>query len=288
MDAKFEDVRRCLRPEAARAIENATPELLCEIRLRAGRPLYITCGAENIALAYICRETDVAYAVDMLCGGSRHTYGEMIRRGYIPGANGVRAGICGEAVNGERGVEGMRRITSVNLRIPHAVTGAADDLIKLLAADAFSLGALIYSPPMEGKTTLLRDAAARLSSPPYKKRCCVVDTRGEIYIKELFDGTDAAPDFLTGYPKGEGIECACRSMSPQLIFTDELGGGDCPAVLAAQNCGVPLIATAHAASFASLMLRPPFKMLYEHNVFGHYLRLERSGDKISLTEENIV
>jgi stage III sporulation protein SpoIIIAA len=48
-------------------------------------------------------------------------------------------------------------------------------------------------------------------------------------------------------------------------------------VLAAQNAGVPLIATAHGESFASVLLRPGIKKLYAAGVFRYFIGVCRAA-----------
>lgn len=66
-------------------------------------------------------------------------------------------------------------------------------------------------------------------------------------------------------------------MSPQYIICDELGAEEAESVLAAQNCGVPLIATAHASSLEGLMKREAFVELHRAGVFGTYVGIRRMG-----------
>jgi stage III sporulation protein AA len=69
-------------------------------------------------------------------------------------------------------------------------------------------------------------------------------------------------------------------MNAQLIVCDEIGGVDeAQAILAAQNCGVPLLATAHAGSMEGLMRRTGIRLLCESGVFGAYVGIRRRTDK---------
>ena len=105
-------------------------------------------------------------------------------------------------------------------------------------------------------------------------RVAVIDSRGEFRDDEAMSGT--LIDLLDGYPKAEGIEQATRTLSPELIVCDEIGGADeASAILAAQNSGVPLIASAHAGNMNELLRRTPIKMLYENGVFMKYIGITR-------------
>ncbi len=61
-------------------------------------------------------------------------------------------------------------------------------------------------------------------------------------------------DVLCGFPKHEGIMLALRSLSPDVIICDEIGG-DAKAVEQCLFCGVCVVAAAHAGSFAELSRR---------------------------------
>ena len=140
---------------------------------------------------------------------------------------------------------------------------------------------LVLSPPGIGKTTFLRDFAASMAGK-HRRRVVLIDTRGELYMKELFAGTLC--DVLTGYPKAKGIEIATRTLSPELIVCDELGDADeARALLSAQNTGVPIAASAHAADVAALLRRPNLRLLHDSAVFELYVTLsrERVGDRLS-------
>lgn len=46
--------------------------------------------------------------------------------------------------------------------------------------------------------------------------------------------------------------------------------------MAVQSSGIPLIASAHAASIRELLLRPTMALLHESRVFGAYLGIDRA------------
>ena len=62
-----------------------------------------------------------------------------------------------------------------------------------------------------------------------------------------------------------------------MIFCDEIGSVDeANDILAAQNSGVPLIATAHAGSVSALLCRPGLRRLYDAGVFRYYIGVSRA------------
>ena len=64
---------------------------------------------------------------------------------------------------------------------------------------------------------------------------------------------------LEGERKGPGMMRALRTLAPQLLITDEIGTQEeLQQVVEARNCGVSVLASAHAASLAELLHRPGF------------------------------
>ena len=126
-----------------------------------------------------------------------------------------------------------------------------------------------------GKTTLLRAAALSAASSTHSIRTVVVDTREE--LSTALSGSSLTLDVLIGYPREIGIGIAVRSLGAELVICDEIGGTrDASAILHAANCGVPLLASAHADSVSSLLRRPSIAMLHRARVFGAYVGITRS------------
>ncbi len=270
-------------PLAARIVElgrsgQIRADELTEIRIRLGQPASLTAGGNNRVLDFRATAADMGECVARLCRGSVYAHSDTIREGYIRGQNGWRIGVCG-IVSDDGG--NLREITSLNIRIPHAIRGVCESLLKRCLAGNRLASMLVYSPPGEGKTTLLRDLASRLASD-YSRRVALLDTRGELYMAEMF--RDGLCDVLTGYPRAKGIEIATRTLSPQVIVCDELGDAEeARAILAAQNTGVPMIASAHASQLGELLRRPNIRLLHEHGVFDQYVGFcrERVGMRLS-------
>ncbi len=240
-----------------------------EIRIKREGRLVLSTRGGNIPTAFVCTEKDFSSILDKLCQGSLHAYGETIKNGYIPYKEGIRVGVCGSFAE-----NGIRDISSIVIRIPKNIRGIGLPLVRRLISGT-GRGMLIYSPPGEGKTTLLRDIAITLSSPPHLYRVSVIDSRGELYIKDAFKSSVA--DIYKGYPKAFAIELATRTMAPQYIICDELGDDEARAILALQSCGVPLIASAHGDSLCGILKRRSIRELYDADAFGLYVGIKRTG-----------
>ena len=83
-------------------------------------------------------------------------------------------------------------------------------------------------------------------------------------------------DILSGCSKAEGIPMLLRTMGPSCIAADEITDPtDTAALVLAANCGVRLLATAHAASLSDLRTRPVYRPLLENHIFDVVLVLKK-------------
>ena len=76
-------------------------------------------------------------------------------------------------------------------------------------------------------------------------------------------------DILSGCPKAAGIEMAIRSLNPQVILFDEIGGPQEAQAVSAGFCsGVQFVTTLHAGSPEELAVRPSAAPLLSSGAFG--------------------
>jgi len=253
-----------------------------EVRLRLGGAASVTVGKRNIRLGVTCSAKELENVLAALCSGSIHSYGDSLKNGYIDLGNGWRAGICGEAVCDGGRITAVKTVTSLSIRIPHFIEGVSGSLHSRLIKKGQITSTLIYSPPGEGKTTVLRDLAYRLSRGERPYRTALIDTRGELYIESEMSG--GLLDVYSGYPKAEAIELATRTMNPECLICDEIGGiAEAEALLSAQNTGVPLIATAHASDMKSLLGRKNLRILHDAGIFEMYIGIKRRENAFDFT-----
>lgn len=249
-----------LRPET----DTLGKETLQEVRLRLGSPAELVCQSGNRWLSGDVSREELNFCVN---AASRYSpwSAATAAQGYITAAGGHRIGLCGEAVKKNGQVCGIREVRSVCIRVARDFPGIGK------SAENFTGSILILGAPGWGKTTLLRDFARQLA----QKECVsVVDERGELYPEGFARGKRM--DVLTGSSKAEGIEMVLRTMGPTCIAVDEITAeADAQALIAAANCGVRLLATAHAASAAEFRKRSVYQPLVEQNVFDTLIILRR-------------
>lgn len=258
-----------LLPEHLRGAAASLPVLLRqtaeEFRLRRGQsPTLLAAGRERELGAEKVDERALLAVLELSSDASMHAAGDALRRGYLTARGGVRVGVCG-AVAAEGGVLGLREVSSLAIRIPRAVRGAAAEVLPRLGSG----GVLLLSPPGGGKTTLLRDLIRCLSDGG--ERVGVADERGELggmWNGELQFDLGRSTDVLSGAPKAEAAMMLLRGMNCGTIAMDEISlAADAAAVEQLTGCGVRVLATVHAASPSDLARRAPLRELLALGAF---------------------
>lgn len=247
-----------------------------EIRLRQNRYSSLVCDGKNIMLRTLVDSTTLADILKRMCGGSLYAYSDTINKGYISLQGGIRVGVCGRAASEGDRIVGVYDISLLCIRIPHVSRRVGMEICDILRSLECGRGVLIYSPPGVGKTTLLRGIATIMASGNDAKRVVVIDTRGELSF--CLDSKDLCLDVLSGYPRRLGVEIATRTLNAELMICDEIGDyEEAMALVSSHNCGVPLVASAHAGSIEQLLKRTGIMLLHEAGIFGAYVGIKRDG-----------
>lgn len=263
---------------AVLSLPDTVASRITEIRLYADKPLRlitaraclfvsepgITNPAPNANVLCASR-AETEETVLRACGYSLHTVQKELACGFLPLPGGHRLGICGTAVRDADGnIHTVTDFTSLNLRVARFLPQAADKLCEtLFHAGLHSV--IVAGPPMCGKTTMLRALAHRLSCGACGAwyRVSVIDSRGEFSPLPYCD-------VLRGREKANGIECALRTLSPQMIICDEIADA---AEVRALSCGFAAgcacAVSVHIGINENPLQRAPLRALVQTGQFSH-------------------
>lgn len=226
-----------------------------EIRLKSFEDTIVISEGREISLhdSKIITPELLDETLNRLLDYSYYAYEEELSKGYITIEGGHRVGICGRVTLKEGSVELIKDVSSLNIRRSRQIIGASRNVINSVCDEKRHMirNTLIISPPKCGKTTILRDLARSLSYKGYRVGIC--DERSEIagcYNGKTSYDLGSRTDILDGCPKAEGILMLIRSMSPDVIITDEIGKTeDVGAIEAALCAGVKTVTTIHGSSY---------------------------------------
>ena len=261
MDKVRSEILSKMIPEYKTALNACSFHNLQEIRFRADRPVMLYYGDRTSFLrkeggetdareqALAASQEDIARMVGAFCRSSVYAYQEEIKGGFITIRGGHRIGISGRAVAEGGKVINIGFFSGLNIRLAREFPHSADGCMKHICAGNRIYNSIIISPPGVGRTTVLRDCARQLSS---RFKVVIVDERSELAAcgqgVPQFDVGEQT-DVLDGFPKPEGITHALRSLSPDVIITDEIGTeADAAAVGELLKGGCKIITSMHGYS----------------------------------------
>ena len=270
------------------AMQKVDPSLAAganEIRVRAGRPIVLvysdklrflnngylsdTCKSDN-CMTVTANEID--FIVKSLCRFSIHSCEKELSQGFFTLDNGIRVGLAGTMSTSNDGT--LKYISSLNFRISREVIGCADSIFSTVFAGGLK-SVLICGGVNSGKTTLLRDLCRICGE---RNKTVLIDERSEISapvcgVPSYQIGINT--DVLEGYERSDGIMSAVRTLSPQIIFCDEISSNkDAEAILHGFGSGVKFAASVHADSLDSIGNRPMLSELISAGVFDYAVQLE--------------
>jgi len=285
---------------------------LQEIRLGAGQPVRLRFAGEEKFLSpggELCQSPEEAWHVtereldgmiSHILRYSPYAFENEIRQGFLTVPGGHRIGMAGQVVLNEKGmVRNITHIRFLNIRISHEVTGAADQVMSFLYEGTRFLNILLVSPPGCGKTTLLRDIIRQVScGNPYGagRQVGVVDERSEIggsFMGIPQNDLGIRTDVLDGCPKVQGMMLLMRSMAPEVVAVDEIGGAqDMKAIFQVLQCGSSVAATMHGNSMEDVECRlkagggeGEFLSKYRpEELFERFVFLEKKQGKCAVRE----
>ena len=269
-----------------------------EIRLRYGTPLNIYISNSDYFVTKEGRLTteasqgrivgkkDIMETFQLISNYSVYAFEEEMKNGFITLKGGHRVGLGGKVLYGVNGIETIKDISSLNIRIAREKRGVSEKLIKFITDGPNKVyNTLIVSPPQCGKTTMLRDLIRILSNGDRLlglrgMKVGVIDERFE--LAGVYNGMPQfdigmRTDVLAGCNKRDGTIMLIRAMSPDVIAMDEIGSiHDVEAIHEAIKAGIRILATIHGDDLDDLISKRSLKILLEEKVFKRYIFLDNS------------
>lgn len=303
------DILRFIAPDLRNTIRRVSIRDLMsteEIRFRVNKPVMIQNNRGSFFLELsgelktrpenpvTVNQDQIIKTLELISENSIYAFQEEIRNGYITLRGGHRVGLTGKAVLDGNGIKNLKDISGLNIRISREVNGCSKEILKyIVQGDNDIYNTLIVSPPKCGKTTILRDIARNISDGVNQiglsgLKVGIVDERSE--IAACFKGAPqkkvgVRTDVLDACPKQLGMSMLLRSMSPDVIITDEIGSsGDKEALMQVLNAGVKIITTAHGYSISQLKLRKEVLAMLEEKVFERLVVLSSNNGPGTLEE----
>lgn len=259
---KIDEILKCF----PREIENTIMEIfstnkyyspqLQEIRLRVNRPIILKFRNYDLILNYIIKTEDILQILERFCENSVYAYKNQICQGFLTIKGGHRVGITGTVVIEDEKIINIKYVSSLNIRIAREILNCSNKILgEILDINNQTIfNTLIVSPPGKGKTTMLRDVVRQISNGISNINfrgltVGLIDERGEVaatYKGVPQNDVGIRTDVIGNVRKSLAIEMLIRSMAPEVIACDEIGGiEDITAIKKAMLCGVKGIFTMH-------------------------------------------
>ena len=259
-----EEVIKCFPSNIKRVLENLNNDTwskIEEIRVGIDKPVsifidnflyFINEKSELTKLvnqSIFTHKKDIDFIMEMITEGSVYAWVDKIKNGFLTLPYGHRVGITGTTVLENDVVKYIKNVSSLNFRIRHEIFDVSKLVIPIILNDNEIKNTLIISPPGCGKTTLLRDIARVLGNAENRVKVSIIDERNEIassYNGVAQNNVGIFTNVLDSCPKSVGMMMAVRTMSPDVIITDEIGDKkDIIALNEASKCGVKIITSIH-------------------------------------------
>ncbi len=258
------------------------------IRLSVNCPLIAELNGEGIYIghdglgvsilnSYIVTSEDLKIMMELITKSSAYSYSRFINECFITLPGGNRVGLVGECVIENNKITSVKNVNSIYIRVSSERKNCTKIFVDEIYDETNIYNTLIISPPGCGKTTALRDICYQASTIKRFKKIiigAIIDERFEIACN--YNGIPTVDigknNFvISGCPKNIAIPLVIRSMSPDVIFVDELDAAkDFDSVSYAISSGCKIIATTHGDG-----IEKNRAVLNDKNIFEKYIVLSR-------------
>lgn len=259
--------------------------VLQEIRLRCNNPIILIYNGReyyisesegltgNINAAVIADAKEIRETMEYISNYSMYAFEEELKQGYITVTGGHRVGLCGKVIMEKGSIKTIKYISFINIRLAHEIKGCSEGVLPYLYNEYGVYNTLIISPPMHGKTTLMRDIIRNISNRGIS--IGLADERSEIaasYLGVPQNDVGMRTDVLDAVPKKYGIMMLIRTMSPKIVAVDEIGSeSDCNAIMYGVNCGCGFLCTIHGSGILDVIHKSSMKEIIENDVFKRFV-----------------
>ena len=252
-----------------------------EIRLRVNKNLILKFNKDELITNYKVKVKDILETLEKITESSIYTYEKQISQGFITLPGGHRVGIVGNAITDKSEVVNISFISGMNFRVAHQVKNCGNFVLEKIYSKGEFQNTLIVGSPGSGKTTLLRDLIRQISDGNIFSKglnVCVVDERNE--IASMYKGQEQTDlgirtDVMAGIAKSIGIKLLIRSMAPDVIAVDEIGGKlDRENIDYAMCSGTKVLLTCHGNSFEDVKKNQELKQLINNYAIERVIVLD--------------
>lgn len=257
------------------ALNKTDTDTLSELRLRTDFPIFGIFKGKKAYLsdegatldrnnALICRQGVILETVVNATERSLYAFNDRLKQGFITTRDGVRIGVAGECVFDNDRIITIKKISSLNIRVPHEIKNCSAAIYNKIFSHSVC-NTLLVSPPAKGKTTILKDLARKFNdNTDYS--VLIIDERGEF---NSISGENI--DLIKYSNKIYALSYAIRSMSPNIVITDELQSKeDWKSAEQAAYSGVKIVASCHGKDIEDLKS----KDFFNKNVFERYVVID--------------
>ncbi len=254
---------------------------LQQIRLNANSPVKVKVDGANFYVGANGLQKGVVGALKIsgeqigafikkACQNSIYAFERQMSQGFLTLDDGCRIGVSGSGSICDDGQACFSSYSGVCIRINKAAWGCSSGIGDETIACS---NILVAGLPGHGKTTFLRDIAARLSS---RYDVVVLDERGELSRVDGFEARCCC-DVLVGLERSRAVKIALQSLSPEVLICDEIFDSDLPWLKHALQSGVNVCASMHCRDFSGVN-----DFVSKNGLkFDKYVILEQFGGKMA-------